>query len=302
MPSYLKGRKIVKHHKDLNIDKTSKKYVVQQKSKPTFVSTLMDRLDDKEKFRMEEKNFSVKDSRFSTSPNLTVSNLPKLGFKPAINFVMTQEDLDEMISTPKIIVRESAFKYKDIHDDIYLITQHYLFAPWLSNKDLPCVYRMSVQRSPNGKHFAVSLQAVVGGCLDGAVNLLRVDSPHKIVTEMKDYDVSYPHLHKAVAGKPNRRFEHLPKSELDVPCENVEDALKILLNMGNIKYRTTTSELKLFDFIKQSGENEKFSNFDKVDAEEVAKSLPDFISSNIDVREFVHNDAGFINIKDLDLV
>lgn len=301
MPAYLKGKHIVSHQKELYLDanKGKRPRVTQYTYKRTYVPLLEDRLTDSEKNALRYQNISIKDFRFTTSPDLTIANFSKLGSKQQYNFILSDEVLEEVLKTPKIILRENNYASEGKDGSIYKIKRLYLLAPWLENKDLPCVYSLNIQCSGDEKTYAISLQAIVGGCRDGAVNLMRIDSPHEYYDRYDEYYIPDVHIHKAVAGKVNKKFEFMPRTAVK-DCNSMKDALQIIMNECGVKYYSFgMTDKKIFDLIKIYSADTAHKIATPI-TEEIKNQLVDFtgVRQRNDLRELVReNDTGSIKIE-----
>ncbi len=303
MPAYLKSSKSVHKHANLYREGTNKETFVNFSGKPTHVSLLINRLSDKEKRGLKMKNFSIKDFRFATSPDLSLYNLSKLGFEQHFNFVFSEEDLEEMLNTPKVIVTDNYFKATDIQENEYFIHRLYMIAPNLKDKELPLIYRLSIQTCPAKHTYSVSMQAVVGGCRDGAVNLIRVDSPHEIIGQMEDDYIDKPHIHIAESNTPNRRFEHLPKYfEEAENVKTLQDAVQLLMDKSGIGYYSMgSSEMKVVRLAEIFAKDKAHKIAEPVNAEILLAELSKVKPDNLELREFIRNKRE-VTIGDLDLI
>ena len=303
MPRYLKGKKIVNKGANLHREFQDQSKVYNSNGKPTHISLLADRFKESELHSLRQKNINIKDYRFAISPNFTIYNLSKLGFETQFNFVFTEEDLQNMLSAPKTLIAENSFAVKDMYDDEYAIHRFYLIAPSLVSTELPVLYRMSVQISKSNT-YSISLQAIVGGCRDGAVNLLRIDSPHKVIGENEDYYIDKPHIHKAQAYKANKKFEHMPKTMIDDGVDSVEDALKLFFNLSGVKYKVTSlNEPKLFKIIDILNKDKAHTVANEIDITKFVDKIADTNIENLELREFVRKKSNReVTLADVELI
>ena len=303
MPAYLKGKKLVNRSANLYRESKNKESIVQYNGKPTHVTLLYNRLTDKERYGLKDKVFSIKDYRFAISPNLTIHNLSKLGFEQEFNFVFDEDDLQTMLTTPKVIVSESSFITRDIQDNDYLIHRFYLIAPQLKSNELPIIYRMAIQRCEKRNTYSVSLQAVVGGCRDGSVNLMRVDSPHIVIGQMQDYFIDKPHIHLARPNYVNKRFETLPKDfEQANGVENVEDALQLLMDKCAInRYAVYVNEDNIQKLADIYSKDTAQIVAKQTTANGIMQRIGHEVPQEVELREFVRNTRE-IEVADLDLM
>ncbi len=118
----------------------------------------------------------ITDARFQTGPEFAKSNLPKLGMPGGkrFNFKFSDDQLKEMISTPKVIFGTTEYQMRydsDRHPKNNMVHM-YLLAPWLKDKDLPMIYRMDVVvGADNPNYHGFLLSAIVGGFKDGECQL-----------------------------------------------------------------------------------------------------------------------------------
>ena len=298
-PRYLKGKKIVYKKVDLLNEGNDQSKVYSTNGKNSYVSLLATRFTKNELLKFKQKNINIKDYRFAISPNLNLQNLSKVGYKPEFNFVFSEEDLEQMLQAPKVIVTEGSFNVKDIYEKNYDIHRFYLLAPSLKDSELPVVYRLNVQIAKDGK-FSVGLQAVVGGCRDGSVNLMRIDSPHEVYGQMEDYFIEKPHIHLAKPFKPNYRFETMQKQMLESGADTLLDAMKIFMDKTNLKYKMSaineSNILTLVDVLQ----NDKSHRVAKpINAEVLMEKIESTEVKNAEFREYVRNNKSRdINLGD----
>ena len=288
-PRYLKGKKIVYRKTNLFDKGDDQSRVYNTNGKISHVTLLATRFTRNELQTFKQKNINIRDYRFAMSPNLTIQNLSKLGYKPEFNFVFSEEDLKQMLETPKTIITEGSFKVKDIFENNYDIHRFYLLAPDLKDSQLPVVYRLNVQIAQDGRYSA-GLQAVVGGCRDGAVNLIRVDSPHEVYGQMEDYFIDKPHIHLAKPFKPNTRFETMQKQMLENSAESLLDALKILMEKTNIMNKMSGTNESNIVALLGILQNDKMHRLAKpINAEVLMEKIKTTEVENAELREYVRN-------------
>lgn len=286
MEKYYKKNKFDKNRvKEFDARKEPVK--MNHNGKTTFVSCIADRLTDREMFRYWEKGYDISDPRFKTAFDYTDLNLPHYRGENHFNFYFTKNMLEEMLNTPKVLIKTNTFMFNDDKGGELTGTKFYMLAPWLENTDLPFIYRLDILRSKeNPDFYGFRAVAQVGGCIDGECPLFEVrcgikDEPSK--------------LYYARAETINPELSRCPHSELEQDdvfdiCDYVFDAFSIkFIQSQNLSSKYLLDNAKAFRENRSLYTDIKGSDFlRQFDVSEINYQNP---------QEFVRKDR----IKDADL-
>ncbi len=242
---YLKGKKISAHKGDLFDKFEDKRSIHKLSAQPAFVQFLKDRFSEKELYYLQTYEINPKNDVFKVRYDLCTQNLPKNYTQPQYKFVFDEKDLKAMITSPKMIIAQGDYKYfkKDEQDKTFS-HRIYLVAPELKETGLPYIFIITMLDTLNAES-SVSLQALVGGCSDGIVNLLRIDSPQTYETIIGKKHIKFWHIHKAQPNKPNKNFEELPYESVDKNIFNFPQAIDSMFRIAQVKYKSYFNEVNI---------------------------------------------------------
>ena len=293
MENYGKKSKYNKYR--VHFEEPKKEYVkMSLNNKPAFVSMLASVLTEKEKFRYWEKGYDITDPRFKTGVDYTTANLPKSFSPTKYNFYYTADDLQEMLSTPKIIIKNASSKYvSESHND-YSVTRFYMLAPWIKNDSLPVIYNLEVLQSPRSeKFFGFRAKAVVGGYKDGDCTLLGLRGGF----DGDDAKLFYTEPMKInPLDDERKKFKNIPQDEIS----DVKSATEYIFKNFNIdfKQKENLSSTKIYEMMDSFRKNGDL--YERVDGADFIESFRQIDESARHFDEFVRSNAtiGDLNKKD----
>lgn len=275
-----------------NIDNVKKDILDKQpvKMKSTqysYVSLIKDRLTDRETKKYWERAYDISDPRFSTSLDYSEANLPYYNTDKSLKFFFTQDMLDEMLKTPKVLIKTHEYSFVSDSGEDLTGNRFYLLAPWLVDKDLPIIYRLDVVRSKNREYFGMRANAIVGGCQDGACPLLEITHYNK-----RDYSTIY----QASPSTINPDLKECPA--IDVDIKTPEDACSYLFDLFGVKYIQTENmgTSKIFEKIASFRKNKEL--YGEISGAEFIARYDAKDVQNSEHYEFVHEDASIENVTD----
>jgi len=229
----------------------------------------------------EERVYNIGSIIFDMPLNYCVGNFPITGTKQLFNINMSQSQIDDMMNTPKTIVKHMPMRMMDIHDTKWLVNEYFMLAPNINDdrpiKDpqLPVVYKITISNKLSSDlHYQISLQALLGGCIDGLLNLARFDKTFdpteneylpknlpedSIVNKTmiyKDEEIansSCPHIHQVNELNAHKKSYNRIYSEYLPECEkcDLSEALSYMCKTCNIvNTREFDASYKTADIIK----------------------------------------------------
>ena len=209
-----------------------------------YVMYLSKRLIDSE----GKKPLDITDPRFLTSQTFALSNLPKLGEdrEARYNFSFTDEQFQEMLSTPKVIFATSEYRMlpsKNLSNRMNVL-HLYMLAPWLKDKELPLIYRMDILTNPDNRNFSgFQMSAIVGGFKDGECVLLGTMSARKDIPALYYYCRS---------GITKRDIRDGTPHEIEGNPTNLYDIADFVFSHCGVKYyqKYSSSKTRIYDIAK----------------------------------------------------
>lgn len=192
-----------------------------------YVFYLKNRLLEKE----DQGTLDITDPRFSTSLDFSMANLPKLSDNgQPYNFTFTPKQLQEMLSSPKVIFATSEYKMKkEPGSKIDLNVLHmYMLAPWLKDTELPLIYRLDVLQCPQNANFnAFTMSAIVGGFKDGECKLMGV------MCANREHNAIYYH---AMSGMTRRDIRNGTPHEIPGHPTDICDIADFVFDHCGVRY------------------------------------------------------------------
>lgn len=246
-----------------------------------YVMFLKNRLIDKEARRA----LDITDPRFQVGPSFGLTNLPKVSGDLAnrYNFKFTDEQMKEMLDTPKVIFATSEYRMKDDPErNVQLNVLHlYMVAPWLDDTSLPLIYRMDILQCPQNENFSgFKVNAIVGGCKDGECQLVGVQCKNR------DHNAIY---HQALSSMTRRNLCDNTPHEIPGEPVNIHDIADFVFNFCGVEYyqKFSTKHTKITDIAAAF----RIKNASiPIPSELVAKTTGgEFLRENFDGREIGDN-------------
>ena len=249
-----------------------------------------------------ERVYNLGSIYFVMPLNYCVGNFPITGTKQLLNISMSQAQIDDMMNTPKTIVKHMPMRMMDIHDTKWLVNEYFMLAPnvndnrSLAEPQLPVVYKITISHKiESDLHYQISFQALLGGCIDGLLNLARFDKtfdpaenenlpkhlPENSIAKKsmiyKDEEIANtacPHIHQVNAINAPLKSYNKISSEYLPECENrdLSAALAYMCKTCNIdSIRELDASYKIADIIK--GLQTKTIKAEPVDTQKMAEEI-----------------------------
>lgn len=235
--------------------------LIDRSSAPTYVFTLSSRLRSEIPPAKYDKIVKYKEATictsdiYSTSPNITLSNLPKvnerylsrLNFLFGKTFAESRENYKTMMDANKVLIM--AYTHKIQKKGLnYSIIRFYTIAPEMEGTELPIIYKIDVLiKDSDPTFYGIKASALVGGCVDGICPLFQIDKFdstkakfYRYNSGFTSYEIERSDLDSSSAFK---------ISEID-NITNLEDACNYAFNLFNVKSRILNPTEKIAEMIR----------------------------------------------------